>query len=425
MIQRIQAVGYRGLRRVDVELDRFQALVGANASGKSTFLDIVGFVRDLVRSGLVFAVGERTDNLQDLVWGRPTEQLRFEIAVEVRLPESVLSQVVEGHRFERFRYELAVEEVEWSVGRIQFEAGILLPRDPGGANAAPVPDSRSAAGESVLRGTSCRPDERRVFVRPREGMATFESEGKRDHPRRVAPSSSPLVSALAVLPGEGCHPTAEYVRDFLLGNVRRLETRIENLRKPSRPARPTDVFSDENLPWRVKLLRDHDPDSFGAWFAHLKTVLLDLEDVRVVVRPEDRHAYVMLHQRDGVGVPSWALSDGTLRLLAHTLLAYRGNGVEADRPGAPVLFIEEPENGVHPLALDAIYDSLSSLYDAQVLVTTHSPAFLGLCRAEEVLCFGRSPDGMTRIVRGDEHPSLKNWQGAADMSVLLGTGVIE
>ena len=40
------------------------------------------------------------------------------------------------------------------------------------------------------------------------------------------------------------------------------------------------------------------------------------------LRPEDRHRYVMIRYKNGIEVPSWALSDGTLRLLALTLLAY-------------------------------------------------------------------------------------------------------
>ena len=137
----------------------------------------------------------------------------------------------------------------------------------------------------------------------------------------------------------------------------------------------------------------------------------------VIERPEDRHAYLMLKYDTGVDVPSWMASDGTMRLLALTLLAYLPDSRE-------IYLLEEPENGVHPLALEAIRDSLSSAYEAQVLVTTHSPSLLALVEPSEVLCFDKNAAGATDIVRGSEHPVLADWQGSINMNVLFAKGVI-
>ena len=52
MIRRIEALNYRCLRYVSQPLDHFHVLVGPNASGKSTFLDVVGLIRDLLTRGL-------------------------------------------------------------------------------------------------------------------------------------------------------------------------------------------------------------------------------------------------------------------------------------------------------------------------------------------------------------------------------------
>jgi len=41
MIRRIEALNYRSLRYVSQALCPFQLLIGPNASGKSTFLDVV------------------------------------------------------------------------------------------------------------------------------------------------------------------------------------------------------------------------------------------------------------------------------------------------------------------------------------------------------------------------------------------------
>lgn len=49
MIVEIEALSYRCLRYVRQPLAPFQVLIGPNASGKSTFLDVAAFLADLVR----------------------------------------------------------------------------------------------------------------------------------------------------------------------------------------------------------------------------------------------------------------------------------------------------------------------------------------------------------------------------------------
>lgn len=51
VVTNIQALGYRSLRYVSQSLRPFQVLVGPNASGKSSFLDVVAFLGDIIRGG--------------------------------------------------------------------------------------------------------------------------------------------------------------------------------------------------------------------------------------------------------------------------------------------------------------------------------------------------------------------------------------
>jgi predicted ATPase len=110
-------------------------------------------------------------------------------------------------------------------------------------------------------------------------------------------------------------------------------------------------------------------------------------------------------------------SDGTLRLLALTLPAYL-----QDFHG--VYLIEEPENGIHPRAIETMFQSLSSVYGAQILMATHSPVILSIVDAERILCFAKTMEGATDIVRGNEHPALKEWRGETNLGVLFAGGVL-
>ena len=130
-----------------------------------------------------------------------------------------------------------------------------------------------------------------------------------------------------------------------------------------------------------------------------------------------RSRYILIKYKGGLEVPSWLASDGTLRLLALTVPAF-----VPDFSG--ICLIEEPENGIHPRAVETIYQSLSSVYGAQFLVATHSPTVLGMADPNKVLCFKKSESGATDIVRGDEHPALRSWKGMVSLSEFYAGGVL-
>lgn len=71
MLALVEALDYRCLRFVRQRLDPFHVLVGPNASGKTTFLDAVAFLSDLVTPGrgLDEALG-RSPSFEDLLFAR-------------------------------------------------------------------------------------------------------------------------------------------------------------------------------------------------------------------------------------------------------------------------------------------------------------------------------------------------------------------
>lgn len=116
-------------------------------------------------------------------------------------------------------------------------------------------------------------------------------------------------------------------------------------------------------------------------------------------------------------MPSWLVSDGTLRLTGLTLPAYL-----ADLQG--IFLIEEPENGIHPRAVATAFDSLSSMYESQVLLATHSLMVLNAAEMDDMLCFAKDKTGATDIVFGSEHPMLQDWRGEVALGTLLASGVL-
>ena len=87
MITQVEALNYRCLRYVQRPMKPFHVLVGPNASGKTTFLDVIGFLSDLVSDGLDAALSERSPVPEELLFARQGD--RFELAVEARIPNEL------------------------------------------------------------------------------------------------------------------------------------------------------------------------------------------------------------------------------------------------------------------------------------------------------------------------------------------------
>ena len=421
MIRRIQALNYRCLRYVDVALDRFHVLVGPNASGKSTLLDVVAFLGDMASGSLEAAVENRTRNFQDLVWGRPREDLGFELAVEFDIPADVKKRLPREKKFELFRYEIAIREGTGGV-RIDSERGLLMPCE----NNTPMQQvlrfpAPPEASETILLGGRRR-GSRTILSKSREGRDNFNIEVSEKGGKGWAISISlgPGRSTLGNLPeSPEKFPASTHVKRLLEIGVQRLFLDSSRMRQSSPPERRREAFSPDgsSLPRVIRRIHEEHEAAFKEWLNHVRTALPEIENIRVVEREDDRHCYLMLRYVSGVEVPSWTVSEGTLRLLALTLPAYLSDS-------GKIYLMEEPENGLHPGVMQDVYDALSSVYDSQVLLATHSPVFLSHADMEHVLCFGKDACGATDVIPARAHPDLKDWQGSPNLSVFFAAGVL-
>jgi AAA domain, putative AbiEii toxin, Type IV TA system len=206
---------------------------------------------------------------------------------------------------------------------------------------------------------------------------------------------------------------------LLLDGVLFFDPQWGELRRASPPGLPKALMaSGENLPWLALRLQQTDPERFANWVEHVRTALPQIAGISLHEREEDHHVYFRVRYEGGFEVTSSGLSEGTLRILALTLPAYLD-----DMP--QLLVVEEPENSIHPQAIETLMQSLRSLYDRQVWVSTHSPVLLAGARVADLVITRLDRSGAASVVPGSEHPRLAQWKGAIDLGSLFATGVFE
>lgn len=419
MIRLIEALNFRCLKYVRQELGPFHALVGPNASGKTTFLDVVTFLSKMINDGIESALHERTNNFYDLLWNQKGSF--FELAVEAIIPDRFL-HTLQKKGFDSYRYEIKVGFLkDTNEPGILEERALLKTWSPPPQQHLKLFPRDVTPPQSILANKKSNIGVRTVLSKTGDGYDHFYSETVRKPGKGWYPAIrlGPKKSALANLhEDETKFPISSWFKRLLSDGVQSIILNSLLIRRASPPGQGKGFKPDgSNLPWVIEELKKSSPKNFLNWIRHIQTALPDVEDIRTVEREDDRHRYIKILYNGGLQVPSWMASDGTLRLLALTLPAYIG-----DMQG--IYLIEEPENGVHPKAVKTIVDSLSSVYDAQVLLATHSPVILGDVKPSEVLCFTKDKNGATDIIIGSRHPKLRDWKGTPNLDVLFAGGVL-
>ena len=419
MITLIEALNFRSLRYVSQPLGPFHILVGPNASGKTTFLDVIAFINHLVSNGLDSAINDGARSFPDLLWQRQGN--RFELAIEAKIPDEIVQKFANQiKRYDVIRYEIAIgldkdsEEVSILEEKVLLKISKYV--EPIQRSLFPM----QTEGTSSLISKGAR-NIQTIVNKVRNGNDYFRTEFSQEQGKswQYAFKLGTQKSALGNLPADETQfPATTWLKNLLTEGVQPFILNSLLIRKSSPPGQKKGFKPDgSNLPWVLDDLNKKDPKKFKEWISHLQTALPDIKNIRIVEREDDRYKYLVIQYESGLEVPSWVVSDGTLRLLALTLPAYL-----TDLKGG-IYLIEEPENGIHPRAVETIYQSLASVYDAQILMATHSPVILGISEAKDILCFAKTPEGATDIVAGNLHPALAQWQHETNLGVLFAAGV--
>jgi hypothetical protein len=263
----------------------------------------------------------------------------------------------------------------------------------------------------------------RVILRREAGGRTElrrEPRLRGPKPGFVVSECAPEAPALSFVPQDtDNYPACNWMRGLLRRECIVYQPNLNELRKaqPS-PGATFRVAPDAStLAWSVLAFAKEDERGYKEWNQHLQSVLPNFDYADAKQREDDKFAYSRVHYRNGLIVPGHGLSDGTLSLLALTVLPYL--------PNIPrILAIEEPENGIHPKAIEAVLEMLQAIEGGDVWVTSHSPIVVAVTPLKHLLCLSVDKNGSVIAVPGTKHPLLVAWQGTPDLGTLHSAGVL-
>ncbi len=152
----------------------------------------------------------------------------------------------------------------------------------------------------------------------------------------------------------------------------------------------------ENLANYLQFVERDNPTGFSEMLQRIARKIPGIQGIKPIKAPDRR--LLLEFTVEGFDNPLYQqdMSDGTLKMLAYLSL------MEDPNP-APLIGIEEPENGLYPLLLGKLTAEFSAYAEQpggpQILVTTHSQNFVDALSPEDVWILDKGEDGFSRLLR--------------------------
>jgi len=338
-LRRIRIRGYKSIAFCDVMLEPLTILVGRNASGKSNFLDALGFLRDLMNMRVAHAVNERKG------WR----------ALHCRAASTPY-------------IEMEVESTFESMGSM-WDAAYHFSLEVGAQNRVQAHEEKLSLNQ---HGTNLKCGFRVVEGGVRwTGIDDFRWLGDLMRRRQQPTAQDTLLLNLL-----GVQPFIDFAGPIASSQVYNFHPSAIRTLQPADILLPLEA-DGSNLARAIEGLKEIEPETFNRIGQYLRTIVPGIAGVYAHQISEYETVRFILQavaNQPALEFDAASMSDGTLRILASLVAAFQ-IVLPTGFPG--FIGIEEPETALHPAAMHALVDALDeATLRTQILLTTHSADML-------------------------------------------------
>jgi predicted ATPase len=408
MLTRLKVSGFKNLVDVDVRFGAFTCVAGANGAGKSNLFDAIRFLSALAANQTLIEAARavrdehgKNNDIRSLfhhTGDKYADKMSFQ--VEMLVPPTAVDDLGQLARAQdtllSYRLELCwrnggtsgtasnpieiLHEELSPIRRAEAQEHLRFDHDPKWRKSVVTGAPRARQGGAYIstKEPESSDESRTIKVHQDQGAEPTKDKTGKGRAREVLASALPRTIISTAQAAES--PTALCARREMQ-SWRLLQLEPAGLRQHDDFSNPTQMTSTGlHLPATLhRLASQGDADAVYCNVANRLSELIG--DVRkVCVNRDEKHETLTLclSGADGTEHAARALSDGTLRFLALTVL-------ELDSEASGLICLEEPENGIHPNRIPAILRLLQEIATdsdepvgtenplRQVIINTHSP----------------------------------------------------
>jgi predicted ATPase len=423
VLTRIEINGFKNLTDLSIDFGPFTCIAGQNAVGKSNLFDAIRFLSLLTdhtineAAFLVRGTDSDSSDLRDLFQiGRAGRSKSFKLSAEMIVDPVVTDDfgrpAEASSTYLRYEVEIGYEQPSQrgTLGRTVLLSETLNYITEGEASSRlKFPHSAANFRKNVVinkRRTQSGFISVRTATDGQTEVVVHQDGGSRG-PGQIAPASTAPRTIVGT--------TNTSVTPTILAARREMQKWRFLALEPSAMRKPDQFQTDPHitpngghLPATVYRLVSKsikaggDADAVYAQITSRLSELVPVKGLNVDIDDVRQRLTLQVEEEGDVLLPASSLSDGTLRFLTLAVLV-------EDPESTGLICIEEPENGIHPGKMREMVRLLNDLAVdpqdkpgpgntfRQVIVATHSPAFVQLQEKDDLLfateTLLRSPDG--------------------------------
>ena len=395
-INSVHVENFRSFSEIDVELSRFNIVIGSNAAGKSNFISVFRFLRDISRHGLVNAVAMQggADSLRNAKIGNERDTV-----IRVTYVPDLSPQVIEGPDTARPALELKSCDCSYEFA-LRFNA-------PG--EGFTISYDRLVIG-CEISACSCTVDQADEKQVPGRGEIRVSNDNGLIHYTVVVPGGCcltendiiPLLFRGKRLPEKTL--LLETIYGYPLPHIEKFFDKIAVYDiDPKLPKKGVAMSGKQeleedgsNLALAIKTILET-PEKKRKFSNLLHDVLPFVEDFSIK-KFMDVSFILTLRERyaKSIELPASSLSDGTIAIFAIIIALYFEE--------KPFIIIEEPVSHIHPFLISRLMAMMKEASrKKQVMVTTHSTEVVKYADLPSILLISRDSEGFSTI----SHPGDK------------------
>lgn len=394
-IEHIKVENFRSFKYLDISLDKFNLLIGANASGKSNFAQIFQFLNDITLDGLDSAVSQQGGMEYLLNFTDSSTPLSYEITFNAQATDLFfISNIMRGNAHITkavYRFEIQPRpDSNIKIANDEWKISVDISNDK----------KEKIPLEVVITNKNSK---------PKIDIVSLQNNQLKDEINKIKDYAEHLFAGMAPLP-HSLLLESPFITGFILRGIGNFCSEVEVYDfDPKLAKRPVQIRGPSEL----------DPDGANLAVAmknvmqnprNQKTFFNLIADVLPFVYSVDTKmlldSSVILMQKENYfkdkSIPATLISDGTINITALICALYFQNN--------PLIIIEEPERNIHPALIAKIVDMMEDASNQkQIIATTHSAEMVRYVNIENILLIKRDETGNSQIIKPSNQEDVKEF----------------